>query len=124
MRLRKRLLWIDGIAGLSAGVVVLAASPWLSRWYGLPHGLLLFLGSVNMAYGSLSLPLAMRSVRQGRLIEILAVANIVWATVCWSLAAHFRVATALGVAHLVGEGLFVFVLGVLEWRWREALVVA
>ena len=123
--LRRKLLWIDGLAGLTVGAVVLAASGWLSERYGLPRSLLLFTGVANVAYGSYSTSLARRSVRPRRLIWFLIFANLAWAVVCFILAIVYReTATFFGLAHLVGEGLFVGGLACLEWRWRELLRTA
>lgn len=125
MKLPRHLLWIDGVAGLTVGAAVLLASGWLSDLYGLPRGVIVFLGAANLAYASYSLPLAMRSERRKRLIEFLAIANVSWAPICWGLAVSYgRSASYLGLAHLVGEGLFVATLGLLEWRWRDQLTTA
>ncbi len=125
MNLRHRLLWIDGLAGLSAGVVMVLASGWLSSWYGLPTKLLLFTGVVNLAYGSYSLPLARRRRRPLGMIVFLVAANLGWTLVCFGLAFHFRhEATLFGLAHLIGEGVFVGGLALLEWRFRDLLATA
>lgn len=122
MTLRRRILWIDGLAALVAGMLVLLASGWLSPWYGLPKRLLLFIGAVNVLYGSYSTPLAARAVRPLKLIELLAGANLSWAIVCLVLATVYREASSVfGSAHLLGEALFVGTLGCLEWRWRRHL---
>ena len=59
------------------------------------------------------------------LVVLLALANLAWDLVRWGLAmALAGTAPSLGLAHLVGEGLFVGGLGALEWRWRERLRTA
>ena len=122
MKDRRNLLWVDGFAGLIAGSVVLLANNFLADWYKLPKTLLLFTGFANLAYASYSLSLAARSVRPMRLIVLLAGANLFWSMVCLVLAVkYFAVAGLFGLAHLVGESLFVGVLGGLEWRWRTLL---
>ena len=40
LKFKTKLLWIDGLGALVAGVVVLLTSGWLSGWYGLPQQLL------------------------------------------------------------------------------------
>lgn len=125
MSLRHRLLWIDGLAGLGAGVVIVLASGWLSGWYGLPTKLLLFTGVVNLAYASYSLPLARRTRRPAGLNRLLVAANLFWAVVCFALAIHYReVASVLGLVHLLGEGVFVGGLAGLEWCFRDLLQTA
>ncbi|RMH19850.1 MAG: hypothetical protein D6696_09575 [Acidobacteria bacterium] len=124
MNLRRKLLWIDGLGALAAGVAVLSLSAWLSSWYGLPRSFLIFLALVNLVYASFSLSLAARWRRPMGLILLLALANLTWAVLCWRWAIVWReVASPFGLAHLVVEGLYVGILGGLEWRWRELLQV-
>lgn len=117
-----RLLWIDGLGGLTVGILVLAAERWLAEWYGLPRAVVLFMGAANLAYGSYSTSLARRAERPIPLITLLSCANIGWLFVCASLAIrHAGTATLLGHIVLIGEGLYVGGLGLLEWRWRQRL---
>ncbi|MEM6797791.1 MAG: hypothetical protein AAF725_27730 [Acidobacteriota bacterium] len=117
-----RLLWIDGLGAAAAGLGVLALCGWLSELHRLPEGLIVFLGVVNLAYACYSLPLAMASRRSMLRIQILVVANAAWALVCFGLAwAHGGAASQWGLAHLVGEGLYVGALAWLEWRSRSLL---
>ena len=121
----KNLLWVDCIAGALAGIAMLALSGWLSGLYGLPRGLLLFMGAANLLYASYSFSLARRARRPRPLISLLVFANLAWAGACLALATYFAgTATAFGIVHLVGEGIFVGGLGGLEWRWRERLLTA
>lgn len=123
--LLRRLLWIDGSAGLLVGVAVLLLRERLVAWYGLPRGLLTAAGLANLLYGVYSLSLASRAVRPVGLIGLLVAANAAWAVVCVVLVVLYgRQATLLGLGHLIGEGLFVSGLAALEWRWRERLRVA
>lgn len=121
----KHLLWIDCIAAALAGSAVLLLMPWLPRWYGLPPGLLQAVGVANLLYGSFSFALAVQHRRPRALIQVLVVANAGWAMVCVAMAAHFLgTATLFGLAHLVGEALFVGGLAACEWRWRSLLLGA
>jgi len=125
MNLRKKLLWVDGLGALLAGAAVLLLSGWLHKWYGLPRELLLFIGVVNLMYGTYSTSLAMRSNRPMTLIVLLVIANLIWTMVCLILATRYwETATFFGIAHLVGEGLFVGGLAFFEWRCREFLRTA
>jgi hypothetical protein len=125
MRLLRNLLWIDSGAALLAGVVVLALSGWLSELYALPRPLLLVMGAVNLAYGTYSGSLARRARRPYRLIVLLVAANATWAVLCGLAAVSLAdTASMFGLAHLVGEGLFVGGLAALEWRERERLLFA
>ena len=122
MRALRHLLWIDSGAGLSAGVAALALSGWLSEVYRLPRPLLVGMGLANLAYGTYSGALARRVRRPRGLLVTLALANAAWAALCVLTAVRLAdSASAFGVAHLAGEGLFVGGLAALEWRERERL---
>ena len=124
MIVRQWVLWIDATAAALAGVVVLFVSGWLSGWYGLPQELLISIGVVNLVYASYSSSLAMRMRRPKALILFLVSANLLWSVVCVVLALIYRdTATLFGLAHLLGEALFVGGLGGLEWRWRDLLLI-
>lgn len=117
----KNLLWVDCVVGAA----VLALSGWLSRLYGLPRGFLLFIGAGNLLYASYSFVLASSNRRPIASINALVIANLAWALVCVYLAVGVaRSPTVFGLAHLLGESVFVAGLASLEWRWREQLVVA
>ena len=118
----RRLLWIDCSAGAFVGILVISASSWLSALEGLPRGVLVFTGVANLLYASYSFSLARRSPRPLWSIRLLVVANLAWAPVCLGLAVYFGdQVTTFGLAHLIGEALFVAGLGVLEWRHRFLL---
>jgi hypothetical protein len=100
-------------------------SPWLSRLYGLPRAVLLFMGAANLLYASCSFSLARRAERPMSLIKLLVYANATWVLVCFGLAVRFREqATGFGLAHLIGEALFVGGLAALEWNQRHQLANA
>lgn len=121
----RKLLWVDCIGAAVVGVAVLALSGWLSELHGLPRGLLLFTGTVNLLYGTYSFSLARRDRRPLFLLRILVLANAVWACVCVGLVVTFGTdATAFGIVHLGGEALYVGGLAALEWRWRYVLLTA
>jgi len=120
--LRRNLLWVDGLAGAVVGILVLTTAGWLSRWYAIPVGFLLLMGWVNLAYGTYSLSLALRSRRRSVWILLLVLGNLAWAGAClrWTMMAS-QTATVFGLIHLGGEGFFVGGLACLEWRWRDSL---
>ena len=121
----RKLLWVDGLAGLIAGVAMLLARIWLQEWYRLPMNLLLLNVAANLTYASYSLSLAMRTRRPKVLILLLIVANLMWAVLClrW-IFVYAGTASLFGLAHLLAEALFVGGLAGLEWRWREQLQTA
>ena len=104
--------------------MVLLSAP-LSTLEGLPRELLLFTGAANLMYGSYSFSLARRHHRPERLIKVLVIANLAWVPVCFALAiAYASTATPFGFLHLIGEGVFVGGLAVLEWQNRSLLLTA
>ncbi len=118
----EKLLWIDCLAGGIVGLFVLTFSGWLSELYGLPRQVLLFTGVANLVYASFSFSLAVRRERPLSLLYLLIVANAAWVPVCFGLAVTFlSSATAFGVIHLAGEGVFVGGLAALEWSFRGQL---
>jgi hypothetical protein len=122
VRVLRHLLWIDSSAGLTAGVVVIALSAWLSGVYALPRPMLVGMGVANLAYGTYSGTLARRACRPAGLLLLLVFANAAWAGVCGLAAVGFAgTASAFGLAHLLGEGLFVGGLAARAWRERERL---
>ncbi len=124
-RMRTHLLWIDSRAGLTVGVFVLVLSPWLTELYRLPRWLVMTTGIANLAYGAYSGMLVRRERRPYALLVLLVSANAAWAVLCMLAALRFaHTASWLGLAHLVGEGLFVGGLAALEWHERDRLRVA
>jgi uncharacterized membrane protein YhaH (DUF805 family) len=117
-----RILWIDCAGGLIAGVAVLILSGFLSDLYAIPHIVLVIMGVANLAYGFYALSLYVRRTRPRSLLVALVIANATWAVLC--LVAAMLVAgtaTVFGLAHLVGEGVWVGGLAALEWQRREQL---
>lgn len=118
----QRILWIDGLAGVSVGMFMLAFRGLLAELYALPLDLITFVGLVNVGYSAFSLTLAAQKRRPIACIVGLSVANGLWAFFCVMLA--IRVANdarVLGLAHILLEGAFVAALGTIEWRNRRAL---
>ncbi len=94
----------------------------LRALHGLPEGWILAVGSASLAYGAHATVVARRAQRPLPLIVLLAAANVAWMVACFAavLAQRGNI-SGMGVAQLAGEGVYVGGLGVLEWRWREAL---
>ena len=120
-RRARRILWVDGGAGLIVGVVVLALHGWLAGLYGLPSEWVLAIGVANVVYGSSSGTLATRAARgrgpSRRAIDLLVAANLAWGVVCAALVVVARDrATGIGLGVLAFEGVFVAALAVIERR--------
>lgn len=121
-RSRDKILWLDCIGALVAGVLLIAISPLLSAWGSLPVIVLIGIGIGNLVYGSYSLFVTTRNPRPMILVKLLAGANVGWLFVCLVLLVYFwRQISIIGIVHLAGEGLYVAALGCLEWHWRNEL---
>lgn len=119
------LLWIDSTAAALAGSLCLLLSPALAQLHALPQKLLQLIGVVNLFYAAYAFCLAMRASRPRPLITLLVIANSAWALVCLGMAASFAgTASIFGIAHLLGEAVFVAGLAGLEWKWRARLLRA
>jgi len=116
---KDKILWIDCLGGLIVGCVVLSIYKLLGDWEGLPTAVVLFMGVVNLAYGSYSLFVTTRNPRPLPMVKLLAIANMFWLLVCLVMAAlYWQQITVLGILHVVGEGIYVAALGLIQWRWR------
>jgi hypothetical protein len=113
----RALITTDWIAGATAGGLMLALHPWLSRWYALPQTLLLFIAAANLGYAMVSFTIARRA-RGAHVpgLRLMAAANVAWGVVCVALGIRwFDSASVWGLAQLFGEAVLVGGLGVVEW---------
>lgn len=113
----RALITTDWIAGATAGVLMLVVHPWLSGWYVLPQDLLRNIALANLGYATVSFTLARRS-RGARVpgLRLMAVANMLWGVVCVALGVWwFDRASVWGLAQLFGEAVLVGGLGLVEW---------
>ncbi len=116
------ILRIDGSAGLIAGVIMWLLSDVLIALYQIPAWIFTINIIANLVYGISSSLLASWPHRPLGAVVTLSVANLLWAVLCFVTAVVIAPATSIfGIGHLVGEGIFVGILGLLEWRWRHAL---
>ncbi len=124
MKVPRQLLWIDGTAGLLAGVSLFLTLDWLEEWYNIPRGTLVFIGLANLAYGTYSLSIATLKKRPAILIVILVMANLAWAVNCLRMAVALGdTASVFGLIQLIGEAIFVGALACLEWHYRKDLQI-
>lgn len=112
----QQILWIDGVAALLAGVLVLLFSSWLSALFNLPENLLRAQAITTLIYASYSLSLARQKTHPKQLIYLLAIANFGYAFFVIGLVFYyFRTATIYGLIYLIAEALFIGVLAFFEW---------
>lgn len=123
--LARRLPWIDGFAALAVGTLLLALRSVLAGFYGLSLELVTLVGVFNVIYAAPGLSLGALRTRPAWLLRCLIVANLAWVVACIVIAARvWSSARVFGLAHIIGEGLFVGGLALLEARhWREILAV-
>src|SRR5688572_14287497 len=122
MNFPRQILWIDGTAGLLAGISLFLTLDWLEELYNIPRGTLVFIGLANLTYGTYSLSIARLKKRRRILIVILVIANMAWALNCMRMAMTLGdTASIFGMIQLIGEAIFVGALACLEWRYRKEL---
>lgn len=120
-----RILWLDCLGALAAGVLMLLASGILSRLENLPLSVVIGIAAANIAYGAFSLYVTTRVPRSLFLVNTLAVANMVWLIVCVAVIwLNWNTIFMVGIIHLLGEGVYVASLGSIEWRLRRRLASA
>ena len=63
-----------------------------------------------------------RNPRPMILVQVLAIANMFWLACCLVIVIIYgSQISILGWLHVIGEGVYVALLGYLEWRWRNRL---
>ena len=111
------LLWFDCSAAALAGVTMLALAGPLARLLELPTALFVCNGLVNLAYGGYSFSLARQRAPGRGWVKALVAANLTWAAVCLAIALYFGAGgNWLGAGYLLGEGIFVGALAMVEAR--------
>ena len=122
-RIKRNILWIDGIGALGIGILVLLFHRWLFVWYGLPLQIVFMIGMINVTYGVYSSFLAKKCARSFIAVWFLIVSNMIWCFICVLLCIAFGdTMTILGNIVVMGEGIYVGVLAGSEWYWRESLL--
>ncbi len=117
----RKILWVDCGAGGVVGALMLVLRDPLVDLYDFPLALVTFIAAANLTYASYSLTLALRALANKtpsrRAIDVLVIANLLWAVACAvMLSVTFRQASLFGLAHIALEGLFVAALAVTEHR--------
>ena len=116
------LLRIDAAGGLVVGSLFLAGSAWIAPLLGLPRPLIVGVALANLAYGCFSFTLNRRPQRPLALLNTLIIGNVAWGVLCLGIAAYvWSDATVLGRLHVLLEAVLVAGLGLVEWRYRDAL---
>jgi hypothetical protein len=113
----RALLWFDCIAASVAGVAMLSLSGVLAPVFGIRRAVLVAMAIANLCYGSFSFSLAREPQPPQRRVRALIAANFAWTAVCVVLAAASAgPGSWLGAAYILGEGVFVGTLAIVEAR--------
>lgn len=113
----KKLLWVDCLAALSAGLFLLLFKSQLSPFFNLPESLLTNLMIVAFCFFCYSFYLANQSSPPKILLKTLVLGNSVYASICLFLLVFFyKTATIFGVIYFIIDVLIVGLLAVLEWK--------
>lgn len=112
----RRVLWLDAVSGLVMALAHFGFSSRLSEWLGLPLAWLQVSGVVVFGAALLSGALALRSHPPAAGVRLLAAGNFVWvAASVWAVLGAGLTLTTLGMAWVLLQAVFVFVLAELEW---------
>ncbi|MEJ2766573.1 hypothetical protein VV869_21685 [Photobacterium sp. MCCC 1A19761] len=119
MKWMDKILWIDGLAALFVGSVLISFHSFIGEIYSMPEKVVIFLASANLLYGLYSSSLAMSRKVSLRKIQGLVFGNCLWALICLLLVYRFMdSASWIGIVFILSEALFVTLLAGVEWRCR------
>jgi hypothetical protein len=111
------LLRFDSAAGLSWGLVFLLLPGPVGAWTGFAPEVVLGIAGANLLYGVCAAGVALTFAGRPGRVRGLGAANLGWGLLCLGASAlSWPPATGLGRALLVGEGLAVGLLGLVELR--------
>ncbi|RXJ72220.1 hypothetical protein CS022_16860 [Veronia nyctiphanis] len=116
------ILYIDGGAGFTVGLLLLLLLDRISSLYNLPVSVVMFLGVANVCYGLYGITIAASRFKNSASISLLAIANGCWMVICTLLVLyHLKTASLIGLSFLSLEAIFVGFLAWFEWENRYAL---
>lgn len=117
------ILWTDCLGGLTVGTLVLVGHQWIAQWHNLDSSVVVSMAFANLFYGGYSLFVTTNPKRTMVMVSILAAANVVWLFVCCAIVTVTWTNISLfGITHILGEGIYVGGLGMVEWNRRSQLV--
>lgn len=120
--LLKNILKIDSLAALCAAIFTLGLRNWIAEFYEISADLVLFVGAVNLAYGSFGL-LNLFSARKKSLFVVLICGNFFWTICCFGFVLlNFRSLSALPTFHGLFEGAFVGALALYESKHFNKII--
>ena len=116
-RFLRAVVWFDACTGVLLGTLHLLLAEDLSRWLGLPTGLLQAAGAMLLGYAALAVALARSEPMPRGWLWVLIVGNFAWALASLALLLGSAPAapTLLGQAYLLMHGVSVALLAELQW---------
>ncbi len=121
-RFLRNALLLDAVVSVVVGLPMAAAAHPLAAATGLPVPLLFWAGIICLPYaGLLALFSHQASINSGVVLTVV-IGNAVWMLACLALAfAGWVLPTALGIAFLIAQAVFVALFAELQWwGWRRA----
>ena len=116
------ILHVDGIAGLSVGIILFIFHDWISITYNIPILIVFVFSAANVGYGIYASSLAFSQTRKVFSIALLAFANLLWGVVCLSVVLFYSKTLSLfGIVFICLEGVFVSALAFYEWHNKSNL---
>jgi hypothetical protein len=121
-RFLRNALVIDAVASALVGLPMAAAAHPLGAALGLPAPLLFWAGVLCLPYAALLAMLSREATVSSTAIRTVVIGNAFWVLGCLALAfAGWVLPTALGVAFLLAQAVFVGLFAELQWMgWRRA----
>ena len=99
------ILHIDGIAGLSVGIILFILHDWISITHNIPILTVFVFSAANVGYGIYASSLAFSQTRKVFSIALLAVLNLLWGVVCFSVVLFYSETLSLfGIVLYVLKG--------------------
>ncbi len=121
--LLRNALRIDAVASVLVGLPMAAAAHPLAAALGLPVPLLFWAGVICLPYAAILWWMSGQAELPSQAVITVVSGNALWVAGCLALAfAGWTLPTALGVAFLVAQAVFVALFAELQWfGWRRSL---
>lgn len=115
----RRVLWVDGVAGLATVASLLLAPAVFSSMYGFPPRLVQGSAAALLVYAALIATLIFKPGQSAFRLGVLVGGNVAWvAASAWVAFGSGLELTPIGRAYVVGQAVFVAALAALEYRFR------
>jgi hypothetical protein len=110
------VLLFDAFTCAAMGIALLAVTPWLSSWLGLPEALLTWAGVLLLGSAVLMAVAGRQRPPGAALVTLIVAGNVAWGLASFYVVYAIDNITFLGSVFVVVQALAVLVLAWLEWR--------